>query len=457
LIDRTCRFSTLLRIFSVWVIVCALSGVGLSSAQAEETRGSLVIIGGGLRFNHTEVWDKIVDLAGGPGAKIAVFPTASSFPRRNGGRTVDALNKHGASAFLVPVGVQNIDVDYREAVKDPQLVEQVRSAGGVFFIGGEQDRIIRALRTSDGKNTPLLDAVWEMHRRGGVVAGSSAGAAIMSDIMCRNAEFVLGTMQNGVTMGREIDHGLGFMDHGWFVEQHCLTRGRFARALVIMQSQGIKRGIGVDDNTALVVHPNRKLDVIGYKGAVLLDLSQTTNDKRLKEFNVTDVRLSYLDRGDSVDLETLAVTPSAAKRNDHKIDPASKDFRPTYDRRLYSNDILGNTTLVDLLVKLMNNKQAEAFGWAFDALFADRLPARGFEFRFYRQNDTLAWFTSSQGGEDYTITNIHLDIKPTELGAPAYRPPKVDSLVQPAVGRPEVKAQPASLEKPAEQQASAGN
>lgn len=114
-------------------------------AQAvDPPKGSLVIIGGALRYDEKEVWDKVVELAGGPGAKIAVFPTASSNPLRSGNRIIHALKTAGGLPFLVPVATQKIDVDYHQAVNDPALIAQVRDASGVFFTGGEQARIVQA-------------------------------------------------------------------------------------------------------------------------------------------------------------------------------------------------------------------------------------------------------------------------------------------------------------------------
>jgi cyanophycinase len=320
------------------------------------------------------------------------------------------------------VAMKNIAVDYHRVIVDPQWIERVRSAGGVYFTGGEQDRIVRALRTAEGQNTPILDAVWDVYRRGGVVAGSSAGAAVMSRVMYRDAEFVLPTLQHGVTMGKEIGPGLGFIGNSWFVEQHCLTRGRFARALVVMHSQGFKFGVGVDENTALVIRGGKELKVIGYKGAVVLDLSQASRDPAVKAFNLKNVRLTYLDRGDKIDLETLVVTPSPEKEDGILLDPQSPDFHPFYDRTLFTNDVLGNTTLVDVLTKLMDNKQSEAIGLAFDGFFAKTQAAQGFEFRFFRAKDSRGWRTEAFGGEDYTVSNIHLDIRPIDVVASFYKP-----------------------------------
>jgi cyanophycinase len=349
-----------------------------------------------------------------------VFPTASDEPVAEGTRIVEAIKKMGADAFLVPVAVDNIEEDYHEAVADPELIEQVKNAGGVYFIGGDQGLITQALYDDDGNNTPLLDAIWEMYHNGGVIGGSSAGAAVMSAIMYRNPNTVLRTLQTGVTMGREIDRGLGFMDPDWFVEQHCLTRGRFARALVAMHSQGIKYGIGVDDNTALVVR-GRQLTVIGHKGAVLLDLSQATSDPEVKGFNLKNVRLSYLDRGDSLDLDTVELTPSEEKLSERKIDPNDADFAPAYHDPLFINDILGNSAMCDLLRKLVDCKASEAIGLAYNGAVARKKPAFGFEFRFYREGDTLGWYTEAHGSEDYTVSNIHLDIRPVKVTGPLYQ------------------------------------
>ena len=107
----------------------------------EDPRGSLVIIGGSLRYSEPEVWTQIVELSGGPGAKIAVFPTASGDPLKWGKPVVDTLNRFGAKAFLVPLGVKNIEQDYTQVVNDPAHISPVREADGIFFVGGSQSRI----------------------------------------------------------------------------------------------------------------------------------------------------------------------------------------------------------------------------------------------------------------------------------------------------------------------------
>ncbi|HTU26309.1 MAG TPA: cyanophycinase, partial [Pirellulales bacterium] len=275
-----------------FALACWLGWAGMCSAE-EPPQGSLVIIGGALRFDEDVIWERVVELAGGKGAKVAVFPTASINPLRTGARASAALQAAGGQPFLVPVALEKIDVDYHKAVEDPALIAQVREAGAIFFTGGEQSRIVQALVTADGKNTPLLDAVWDLYRKGGVIVGTSAGAAVMSHVMYRDARNVLETLKKGVSMGHEIGYGLGFLDSTWFVEQHSLNRGRFARAMAAMQSQGLKFGIGVAENTALVVTGGSRVKVIGDHGAIVMDLSKATSDAAVAGFNLKHARLTY--------------------------------------------------------------------------------------------------------------------------------------------------------------------
>lgn len=92
------------------------------------------------------------------------------------------------------------------------------------------------LVNQDESPTPLLEAIWHVYRSGGLVAGTSAGAAVMSRAMFVEADFVLPVLTDGVQVGKEVDHGLGFLPRDCFVDQHFLTRGRFGRALVAMQA-----------------------------------------------------------------------------------------------------------------------------------------------------------------------------------------------------------------------------
>ncbi len=403
-------------------------------AKQTSPAGTLIIIGGALRYDNAEVWNRIIHHAtqartqpvstavpeSGYRPKIAVFPTASGDPERVGRITVEALARYGADAFVVPLALTKMEMDPLAAVKDPALIALVKAADGVYFTGGSQARITKALRSEDGAETPMLEAVWDVYRRGGVVAGTSAGAAVMSHIMYRDAKKVLPTMQNGVTMGKEVDQGLGFLDPAWFVEQHTLVRGRFARALVAMKSNDIQYGIGVDENTAVVVKDG-DMEVVGHTGVIVMDVSESRQDPEVKAFNLKNVKLTYLDNGDRICLSTREVTPSTKKQEGAMLDPKSPGFVPEETDELFSNDILGNTVAIEMMCKMMKTRRGEALGLAYDGLAARQGPSQGFEFRFYRGDDTLGWCCSARGDECYTVRNVRLDIRPIQIAGPVYK------------------------------------
>jgi len=382
-----------------------------AAADAPPPKGTLVIIGGNLRPTNAPVWERIVQLAGGKGARIAVFASASGTPERSGKSLVERLNSYGAKAFFVPVAVKLSGSDYQAAADDPGLAEAVRGAGGAFFAGGDQSRITRALRHEDGSNTRVLDALWDMYRRGGMIAGSSAGAAIMSSTMFGRPKAVLATLKLGVEEGEEITEGLGFIGDDVFVDQHLLVRGRFARMLPAMLKKGYKLGLGIDEDTAMVVLPNRDVEVIGYKGALVLDLSNATVHEGA--FNVTNVQVSYLDNGDHFNIVTHECTPSDDKA-DNKLDPS----RPYYREPLFTADILGNTTVVDLMSKLIDSDQPDAIGITLGSPNGVQ-PDLGFEFRFTRTDDSVGYQSSSM--ESYSIYNVRMDIRPILIRRPLYQ------------------------------------
>ena len=392
-------------------------------------QGSLVIIGGGARNHETDVFTRIVALARDYGSRvkqeqiarprIAVFPTASGDPQRSAERMTEIFAELGADPFVVPIGMVNMERDYREAVIDSKIASEVKSAHGVYFAGGDQARITQALLTPEGKHTPVLDAVWDLYQSGGVISGTSAGAAVMSRIMCRGARYVLNTMTNGVAMGQEVDHGFGLVDPNWYVEQHCLVRGRFARALVIMQSHDVDFGLGVDENTAVVVH-GENAEVVGLRGVIVLDVSQAKQDENVKGFNLKNARLSYLDRGDAINLKSLDITPAPQKQG-IKVDFAEREPISDTGEQIFMPDILGNTTVLDMMNRLLASRRGEGIGLAFDGNVARTQAAPGFEFRFYRDKDTFGWVTGSKGNGEHTVANIHLDIRPVEITGPLYK------------------------------------
>jgi len=393
-----------------------------SGVAADAPRGQLLLIGGSERDNNRLIWDEVVRLAGGPGSSIAVFPTASNNPVRTGNLYALQLERLGLKPFVVPASPLLKDRDYRQMARDPQWVERVRNADAVFLTGGEQVRYRQVLVDAEGQNTPLLDAIWHVYRKGGLVMGTSAGMAVMSRVMFIDADLVLNVMLDGANLRREVHAGLGLMPNDWFVDQHFLTRGRFGRTLVAMQTYDFPFAIGIDEDTAVVIEAARSARVIGYRGAVFVDASKATRDPNESRFNVRGVRLSYLSHDDQYDLVTREVKLGPEKKPEDLIDPSAPGFKPYHPYRQFHNDILANTRLLDVMVQLVDSPWEEAIGLAFSLNSArQNAETPGFEFRFYRTGETKSWESATAIGDAYTVLNVFLDVRPITVRGPLYK------------------------------------
>ena len=389
---------------------------------AAAAAGYAVVIGGALTSDNDAVWSRLVQLAGGPGARYVVFATASGNPERSAARIIANLRKHGAVAEHVAVAPLLPDIDLAREVENPKWIELVRGARGVYFAGGAQERIVDTLMPG-GKVTPLLQAVWDVYRSGGVVAGSSAGAAIMSATMIRDGEDMMSLLKGTIRPGIEIDRGLGFVGDGLFTDQHFLRRGRIGRLLPVMVATGYTRGLGVEENTAAIVH-NDEVEIVGAGGALFTDLERAKSEPKLGAFNLRGARLSFLDRGDRLNLATGDVSPSAGKLADMKLDWKAADFKPRAESVSFQLDMLGNWTIVHAMGALVDSRATELKGLAYDAMprAGDPLAALGFEFRLYKGEGTVAWFTDASGADAYTIKDVYLDVTPVRMAQPLYTP-----------------------------------
>ncbi|MCY4745819.1 cyanophycinase [Pelomonas sp. UHG3] len=398
------------------LLLAALLAAG--AAQA----GTAIVIGGALKTDNDAVWQRIVDEAGGAGARIAVFATAAANPARSGAQIAAALNRRGAQAEVIPVAPRLAGVDLAAKLADPALIAQVKAARAVFFSGGAQELIVDTLQPG-GQPTAMLKAIREVFDGGGVVAGTSAGAAIMSRMMFRDAQDNLDILKGRWRERREYDRGLGFVGPDLFIDQHFLKRGRIGRMLPAMRAFGYRLGLGVEEDSAIVVK-GTAVEVIGARGALLVDLSDASSDARLPHFNLRGARLSYLDRGDRHDLATGVTTPAAHKLREPRIDPTASDYKPYLRADTYFLDILGDNTLVTAMAQLLDSPAPEVRGLAWRARprGGDAAPDVGFEFRLYKGAGLTGWFSGALGGEDYTVLNARLDVQPVRVATPFVTP-----------------------------------
>ena len=455
------------RVAVQWLLLVSLC-IGLftlRTAIAAETSvsGCAVPIGGALKSDNTAVWSKLVSLSGGRNSRWLVIPTASASPEKSAQSVIDTLAKQGASAEMLPLSTRISGVDVTTMVRDPKWIAQIDGAKGIYFTGGAQERITAALFEKDGSHTPLLAAIWRLYVRGGVVAGSSAGAAIMSNWMFREPPDNLTVLREGAVVGRDIDRGLGCVRKDVFVDQHFLKRGRIGRLLPVMLQQRIPLGVGVEENTAAVICGN-SLEVVGARGVLIADMrntiraaianKNTSNGNTFQPFMAENVQLTYLDRNDRYDLETGELTLSATKKAGTILNHTVANFKPYYTSnnapRFYA-DILGDNTIVNAMSALTDSAISEVHGLAFTHK-AEKSDGNniGFLFRLYKRPDTKAYFSSASGGEDYTVQRIGLDVLPVKMATPLFTPLKpVTLLPDTSANVPPNAAVPANSEKQA--------
>jgi cyanophycinase len=221
---------------------------------------------------------------------------------------------------------------------------------------------------------------------------------------------VFGMLRGGVNDGREIAPGLGFIGDDVFVDQHLLVRGRFARMIPAMLKKGYKFGLGIDENTAMVVDSRRNVEIVGHKGALLIDLSRATTDAASAGFNVSNAVISYLDRGDRYDLASHVFTPSEAKAGGRLVAANAVLHQP-----VFSPDILGRNAVVELMESLIVNRRVEAIGIATGGP-QSLLPELGFQFTFSKTRDSVGYASASAAAQSYSILNVRLDIRPLDIG-----------------------------------------
>ena len=399
-IGRTSGPVLFLVVASLW---CGWPRAGITEARS----GTLILVGDVLRFNQRNVWIRITENA----ADLVIIAAASDRPKLYGEFARRALQRHGAFAELLPLAVDSAEfgVDYRRAVTDRALVEKVREASGVFFVGGAPQRLARVLVRADGSPTPLGRAVAEVHAAGGVIVGGIPGS-----IGLFTGVDALEVLSGGRVSPAQLYRGLDLVSNGWFVDQHAFSPGRLAEILVAMLQLDIAYGMGIGTNTSAVID-GEEMEVIGDEGVLLIDLAgHRTASSSADRFRLAGVRLSYLEHGDRFDMSTLEVRPAAAKLDGFEIEFDEETRRGQEHESPVVVDLLEKGQLPRLLREALDGSRREAIGFVFPESAGD--DERGFRFRFHSVDETAGWLSVDSGMDRYTIVNIGLEVSVVRRG-----------------------------------------
>jgi cyanophycinase len=253
-------------------------------------QGTLIIIGGhedhdGERIILKEVAKHV------PDGKLVLATVASHEPE-------GYLEKYQSSFRDLGVGeISELYIDERDQAGIEERLAGLRDVKAVFFSGGDQLRI-----TSLIGDTPIYDRIHDIFDSGGVIAGTSAGASAMSETM-----LVRGSNASSFRIGDlSMAPGLGLLPNV-IIDQHFAQRGRIGRLIGAVSQNPRVLGIGIDEDTAIVVQGHR-FNVIGSGAVYLVDardvthsnIAEGTSDAAL---SIYDLRLHVLSAGDGFDLE----------------------------------------------------------------------------------------------------------------------------------------------------------
>lgn len=264
-------------------------------------KGRLLIIGGREdKEDEKLILRRLAQLVGE--GKLVLMTLASESPREQFERYDGLLRGLGIRHL------HHLVVESRADAEAPRALRTLEGADAVFFTGGDQLRI-----TTQIGDTPVFSRVFEIFDGGGTIAGTSAGASVMSETM-----LVGGGGAGSPRIGGDLQLAPGFgFARDMVIDQHFAERGRIGRLLAIVAQNPRILGIGIDEDTAIDCMPHKGFDVLGAGGVTVIDGSRVTytnvaeeNDGRT--LSLADARVHLLSQGDHFDLETRAVKPGAA-------------------------------------------------------------------------------------------------------------------------------------------------
>lgn len=245
-----------------------------------KTDGRLMAIGGGEdKENECRILKEFVRLAGGDKARIIVMTTATDSPRETADEYTKIFTSLGAKE------IEAIDISQRADSFKTENIEAIKRATAVFFTGGDQLHI-----TSLMGGTPIQQTIIELYGKNLIVAGTSAGAAMMGNSMIISGDSDENPRSGCVEMAPGTDLIVGCM-----IDTHFSQRGRHGRLLAAIAHYPQDIGFGIDENTAMIVDKDH-FEVIGEGAVTVIDGSRMT---------YTDV--PYVENGQSIALADVKI------------------------------------------------------------------------------------------------------------------------------------------------------
>ncbi len=259
-------------------------------------QGILIIIGGSIHLptesinEHngeialtecSEILKRFTQHLPGNNCRIEIIPAASVIPERTGEEYITAFDKLGYDN----VGV--LDIRQRVDTRKPEYLERIREAEGVLFTGGNQLRL-----TSILGGTEFLSTLFERYRTEPIViAGTSAGAMAMSDTM------IYGGASHEALLKGEVHFSPGFgLLNDIIIDTHFVKRGRIGRLFQAVASNPASLGIGLGEDTGLLIKDGDIKESIGSGLVIIVD-----------GYSIKYSNFAHIDQGDPISIENLCV------------------------------------------------------------------------------------------------------------------------------------------------------
>lgn len=263
------------------------------TAQTNSNKGSLFIIGGGRR--PPELMKTLLKIAKlSPRDHIVILPMSSAETDTAYYYTKITLDK------LCTNTIANLNFT-ADKVHDKQWLDSLRKAKLIYITGGDQSRFMKAVL-----NTPVYDAIHEAYKNGATIAGTSAGAAVMSKHMITGNELLRDTAYSSTyrkvwSRNMELEDGLGLLQ-SVIIDQHFIARSRYNRLLSAIAEFPDYHCIGIDEATAIIVQGNQ-VTVAGESQVVFISKPKglKVTDKGLIKFK--DVEFGLYTAGDKFVLD----------------------------------------------------------------------------------------------------------------------------------------------------------
>ena len=277
-----------------------------------KVKGILIAIGGNedkgkesgesyhLEFIEEGILSRVVKESGGTEASIVIIPTASSIPDEVGDNYLKAFGKLGCNNLYL------VDIREREQSEDPINIELIKKADCIMFSGGNQSKITEKIG-----GTTIHNILLERYRHEKIViAGTSAGAMCMSKEMITGGSSTESFIKGAVGMGK----GLSFIPN-LIIDSHFIRRGRFGRIAEAVAKYPKLLGIGLAEDTGIVIKDCNKCEVIGSGMVILFDPRKLkhNNEKHLDigaPMSLTNLKTHILANGDQFNIKKKKIKVS---------------------------------------------------------------------------------------------------------------------------------------------------